>query len=953
MGKNGWCSVIATVLGVMLLPPAMLSFSAGLEDIIGPRPSAEGQTFDCQTPDLWKNVWLDRQQATTASKGGLVALVWRGNAFPALVQSSEKLPLKPGYGDEVRVVWKIGIDKPEFGAIVSPMLVQFTADGKELGSVGVRDQWRPTAPGRFRRVGITWKPDAQARYVAPALKFTGNGMTVRLKSIRLDPAEPKPLWNPLDRWKARAPAVRYDVDGLEPQVDKPQLTSEEVDRLLARCHKAWPKLKRRQGRVELLIDGTPVSPTVYMAPVSGLEASHYGEMADIGFPICTLYVATGPKSHTPAAQGNLWLGKGKYDFEPVKQGIRWVLARSPKTYVLLNLNINVHNDWGLEHPGDVHTNAKGEKGIAIGSRVVRYGGAPPGPNEFWEASNHSRQFREDASQMLKALGQWLESMPEGKVVIGAYLNGSADGQWLFSNEWEFADYSKGALDAFRDYLREKYHGDEKALRERWGTSVTFESATMPAFGLRQRQRGRGALMSYNGREAWASDYNDFLSMSNTRRQLAFCRALKEGTHGRLLCGSYWPTLPAAYPLCHGDFWEMLNSKDVDFISRGGLLGAAFHGELTIDEHDLRNLKSGVEPWCNYDDPYIAKSQAEFHRQALHSFVSSFVSGGGFHLYDMWGGWYWHPETRRILKECLALQQAVKDAPPLGDQYVGVFVDEAAADHLANLGRYYLEAAVESTFISEAWKRSGVPVRFFLTHDALNRDLVVPRVSVFLNPLTMDLRQAEAVKARFCRSNRVVVFMLAPGLAAPGDEANPERITGFKIHEDERTINKQLVIKDIGDPLLTGIRPGSILCYWNEHMQWYSNISAEPGSPGKVLACYAGTKIPGMLVDRRQGYTAVWLGAPGAISPALIRNLAREAGMKPVIESDNLLTIGAGFLAVTGLTGGPEKVTLPKGYIIERCLTGHAYQVKSGVLTFTLGWGDFYGDVAVFEVKRAT
>jgi hypothetical protein len=105
------------------------------------------------------------------------------------------------------------------------------------------------------------------------------------------------------------------------------------------------------------------------------------------------------------------------------------------------------------------------------------------------------------------------------------------------------------------------------------------------------------------------------------------------------------------------------------------------------------------------------------------------------------------------------------------------------------------------------------------------------------------------------------------------------------------------------------------------------------------------------VDRRKQWTEVWIGSPGAVTPDLVRNLAVEAGMAPILENDNELMMGAGLLAVHGITGGLQQVHLPANYAIDRCITGHKYEVKNRLLTFTLGWGDYYGDTAIFSVKE--
>jgi hypothetical protein len=744
------------------------------------------------------------------------------------------------------------------------------------------------------------------------------------------------------------------------------LNDAQVTELLKTRKQAIPKLERGIDRVKLTINGKEEPFVIHMSPLNYVGA-YYQDMAKAGFKIATLEVRTGPCGDAGASPHNIWLGKDKYDFTSLKKAIRKVLTYVPDTYIMLFVQVNVYNQWGVEHPGDIQVNDKGQKGIADWSRITRFGGAPPSGREFWEASNFSEQFRQDGAEVLKALGKWLNSVPEGKVVIGAYINGGADGQWLYSYEPQFSDYSPGALKAFRKYLKEKYKTDA-ALSKAWGKKTTFATAGFPPFKDRCRQFGpnpnvgRSPLMEHNNAKSQASDYNSFLSVANTRRQIAFAKGLKEGSNGRLLCGGYWPTLPAAYPLSHCDFTELLNCPDINFVSRGGLMGAVFHGKTTAGEFDLRNAKSGLDAWLDYDHPFIAKSQGDFRRQVLEGFCRELTSGGGFHLWDMWGGWFWHPQTMKIIKEGLEMTKYLKDAPPMEDNYVGVFIDDNAANYLCHLGRCYNIAAVQNTAQkmgwgwSSAWERAGVPVRFFTQEDALNPDLKLPKVAIFLNPLTMTLEQGAKIRKRFQKDKRVVVYMLSPGLAAPGTPENPAKITGFKIKEDAITCGRPLVIAaHAKDPLLKGIRPESQLGLWLDasQMAWYSNTSAAKNSSGKVLAHYSGTDLPGMLVDRKKDYTKIWIGAAGCVSPRLIRNFCREAGMTPIASNGSAVMIGAGLLGVVGTpAGGPQVITLPEKYKIEKCITGHKYTVKGRELNFTLGTGDIYGDVAIFSVGAA-
>lgn len=967
------------------------------EEVIGPKVSELRQSFNCTDPALWGEFGDQSGSVKIGVDGGQVDFSWLGSTSPQLlaattryseldnkrwsqcVKSRQMLPVKRGFNNKVRMVWKLAIKNPEFGTMVTPLVIQIGRKGEELGTAELQRMWTPAqvSPGGVHTVGLTWEPPADAVSVVPALRFTGNAMRCVLLSVTIEPMAVTPKWDPLTRVGARMPEVRYYDDGLRPAPDAPKLSEKELDDFLAKAPTARPEIRKVDAdppRVELYINGERIPPAIHQSAFAGLASSRFGDFDAAGVRIAAMTVKSGPTTDTPGAPANIWLGKGKYNFEPVRNAIRHVIARAPHSWVMLNLMVDVYNDWGVEHPDDVYTNAKGEKAVASWSRTTRYGGGAPGPNERWVPSDNSRQFRDDGAAFLKALGQWLESVPEGKVVIGAYINGGVDGQWLFSadngligeaDQW--ACFSKGARDNFRDYLREKYKSDA-ALSNAWGFKVTFNTAEIPAYPVRGRSKpieylgakAGSALMDYNREKTQGADYNDFLSVSNTQRQIAFCQGLKEGSNGRLLCGQWWPTLPAAYPLAHADFYRMLKSPYVDFISRGGLLGAVFHGKLTVDELDLRDLRSGIEPWnvTEFDVPWIAKSPAEYKRHITSHVCRPLAGGGGYHLFDMWGGWFWYPETMGMVKDTLKLYDSVKRGPAIGENYVGVFVDEKAANHLAHLGRYYLQNAVQNgayamgtwTF-NMVWGRTGLPVRFYLMQDALNPDLIPPKVVIFLNPLTMELKEATAIRNRFQNHGRTVVYMQTPGLAAPGTADNPRAITGFDIHEDPRTQNKPLVAGQGGDPLLKGIRPGSMLAAWELEMSYYPNASAVPAKGDKVLATYVGTEIPGMLVRREKDCTVVWIGFPGALTPQLVRNLAVEAGLKPWLETDDELIVGGGLLAVGGIAGGPQTVTLPANVELESCLSGHPYRLKDGRLTFDLGHGDVYGDTAIFSVRE--
>ncbi len=950
------------------------AIAAADESVITAPSLAPPVHFSVDAPELWHNVPEHPEVAITAAEDGTVLFGWDGNAdFSGAnprfgrVESTESLPVEPGPDRRVRLVLEFAAPLIEADTELAPLVILLDRDGRRLGEMGLFSFDEQlyfnfeTAPGQTRRIEKSFHASPELGAIGIGFAFNGNRVRMNLKLATLEPAPAKPGWDPVVRRRTPLlPDVRFHDDGLTPQADTVLLDDAALARLLEEREAAYPLIRQRAERQVFSINGREMPFAIHYTPlVTGLDGAMLQAMERIGFRIHTITVRTGPCADSVLSPSNIWLGRGRYDFSPVAREIRQVLSRVPQAFIMLNIVINVYSEWGEEFPGDVHADPRGEKGVADWSRVTRYGGEKPSGREFWEASNHSRQFREDGAAMLEAFGAWLNRAPEGKAVIGAYLNGGADNQWLFSYEPEFADYSTGARDAFRDYLREKYRNDPAALSRAWGFEADFAAAEVPPFALRRaRPENLSPLLTANAAQSQAQDYNAFLSVSNTRRQIAFAEAFKRGSRQRLLTGMYWPTLPASYPLCHGDFKELTASNAIDFISRGGSLGAALHGKLPVAELDLRDVNSGLDAWLDYSHPYIAKSPAEFRRQALGAIAAQYAAGGGFHLWDMNGGWFWHPETQKTLHEGLAFGESLRDVPPVGDDYIGVFVDEDAANHTYLLGAPWNSAAVEKTVKHmgmngvQLWGHTGVTVRFFLQDDALDPGLTVPKVAIFLNPLTLSPEKAARIEERFGLAGHLLVYLTAPGLAAPGTPDNPNTITGFRLAEHPGTRNRGLTFAAVADPLLDGIRPGLHLNSYTPEMDMANIISAAalPDSPGTVLAHYSGTELPAMLVLRGKAYTKVWIGAPGGLSTQLVRNLAKAGGVHVWAENDSAVYYGAGLLAVIARPkGGLQRIALPENIAIARCLTGQDYTCIDGELTFNLKGANIYGDVAVFAV----
>ncbi len=373
------------------------------EELIGPKPSPLRESFNCTNSKLWRVFPYETNSLKVGLDGGNVEFTWLGSTSPEklagvsqyhefdesrwsqFIKSSEMLQVKRGFKNQVRMVWEVVFKEPEFGAIVTPVAIQIGRDGKELGMIQFQRICLPQqlGPNHIHTAGMNFEPSADAVGIVPALKFTGNAMRCTIKSVIIEPTAETPKWDPLTRTGDRIPEVRYYDDGIRPKPDSPKLTPKEIDEYLASCSKAKPEIRRVDldpPRVELYVNDERIPPAIHLSAFAGLGSSRFGDFDDVGVRIAAMTIKAGPTTDSPAAPANVWLGKGKYDFEPVREAIRYVIARAPHTYIMLHLTVDVYNDWGVEHPDDVYANAKGEKAVASWSRTTRYGGQAPGAN---------------------------------------------------------------------------------------------------------------------------------------------------------------------------------------------------------------------------------------------------------------------------------------------------------------------------------------------------------------------------------------------------------------------------------------------------------------------------------------------------------------------------------------------------------------------------------------------
>jgi hypothetical protein len=220
--------------------------------------------------------------------------------------------------------------------------------------------------------------------------------------------------------------------------------------------------------------------------------------------------------------------------------------------------------------------------------------------------------------------------------------------------------------------------------------------------------------------------------------------------------------------------------------------------------------------------------------------------------------------------------------------MAVFVDEEAGWRVSMDGFDLTFSAANPQ--REALNLSGVPYDLYLLDDVGHPNLPDYRVYVFLSSFTLSREQQGAIDRRCRRPGKYVVFLGAPGLAR-GDPADAAReatsITGIRC--ELLTPGTRLASFPVGegeDPIARGLA-GALISD--------GTADGRALAPTDPAAAVFGRFVAGgkpSHVIRRTDRGAVILMA-GGLTPELVHNVAREAGIATLGTPGQVTYVGSG------------------------------------------------------------
>ena len=555
----------------------------------------------------------------------------------------------------------------------------------------------------------------------------------------------------------------------------------------------------------------------------------------------------------------------------------------------------------------------------------------------------SKAWLADAGKFVRALIRYVHEHGLNEYVLG-YLVGAGEceewGKVGHLEDWA-GDYSRPMQEAFREWLRGKYGGDVRALREAWGDQgVEFEQDLVPSVA----EQGDADLLLFKDprRRRRAIDHFQCVAHVSARDINTLCGAVKEACHRESLAGVFYGYLQeivwndgffgqrstdadvahaGAARSGHCGLGEVLACPDVDFLSspyaypfrwvggEGGFASASasvrLAGKLWISEEDMRtHLWPQGSFWgqtrSTYETVVVLKRQ-----------MANIITHAGGAWWCDWhgdtGGAYAEPEVMETFRRFLEVGQHHLSLPDRSSAAeVAMVIDAEDWFYRSTLNNFDIPNWRQRTW---GIVRMGTPVDCLLLSDLLEGRAGEYKLYFFKNACHFSASDRERIKALLRRDGKVSLWVYAPGFV---DEdlsvAHCYDLTGIKLDMTARQWGAHIYLSNFSHPITRNLPTST---FWGTDMRLGPLFTVEDPEAltlGTVVTS-CGRCEPGFVIREHGDWASVYSAAP-ALPPGVLREVARYAGVHIYSESEDVLYADHNYVALHTVRGGLKTIRLP-------------------------------------------
>lgn len=655
------------------------------------------------------------------------------------------------------------------------------------------------------------------------------------------------------------------------------------------------ELRRSGGDPTIFLNGEPM-PAAMFSTHGGLHIGYHKEFAGTGIHLYSDWFGSSRANDMGHVE------PGKYDYGEYDRYFAAILDVDPNAYFLPHIGVTGPDWWQKANPDELCR-------LEDGTR--------------WPPSFASEKWKREMGHDFRKLIAYLRQAPYADRIIGIlYFNGYT-AEWQMWGTWQTSrdDYSPPALRAFRQFLANRYGSDER-LRGAWNDpKVTMATAEMPQWS--KRRPGGPRVLRDPATERQAMDFYEFISNMDADALLHFAKIAREATGGQALVGTYY-----AYLTAHGINQQdsghvaaarVFDSPDIDFLMSppnywyrkpgeactfmSATDSLRMRGKLWLDESDHRTHLS--DPAAGYGR---AKDLDETLGVFWREFAEVLTKRAAVSWFDMAGGWFSDQRILDDMRRSLGIMRSEIKTRRAFSPEIGVFVDTQSF--------YWMRPTDANAALVlrqvVTMPQSGAPWDFCLLDDIGAAWMPDYKLYIFLNAFHVDPDRRRMILDKLGKTGATGLFVYAPGYFGSGGspEENMRALTGVRIRADAGGGAPRVVL-DPDDPMLQPV--GAATFPPGPHGA--DNIKVEPlfyadDPEARVIGRLIGSNRPG-LVTKKMGQITVIYSSAMQLPPAVMRAIARSAGVHIWVESDDALYADNRFIGLHAASDGEKRIRLPR------------------------------------------
>lgn len=654
-------------------------------------------------------------------------------------------------------------------------------------------------------------------------------------------------------------------------------------------------------------------------------------------PWARRYAEAGVHIYSIDNLGPEWVGphpgsSSHYDFSPVIPRMQAYIDIDPDALFLMRMGFETRwlhdNWWNNLYPDEVEVLSDGHQiGHSFASTI----------------------WREQVNDLLRSFIAYLKQVGLYERTVAYQIGAGTSGEWIkdeFSMQLATADYSAPMRRRFRAWLRSRYQNNNSALQDAWAEAkVTFDTAEVPSHE-EQSMTKTGNSFRDPRLEQKTIDYYQNLADLCAEDLLDFCHTTREVTDGEKLTGGFFGyIMELAWNNCfftekntldrsevstiqrsgHLGLNKLLHSPDIDFLvspygyAFRGLGGDGLpmqpaealrkHGKIYFMEEDTL-MHNNFDPGGRNQS--VANSVSIYQR----NFAQAITHAHGVTWFET-AQLHENPslvaERQKWMKRFVQLGTwALQlDRKPSAD--VAVFLDDES---------YLYESIQNNLDLPLIWKqrvislnRFGAPHDIYLLNDLLEGDLPPYKLYVFLNAFHLDNKRREGLKQIVRQEGRVALWLYAAGfLNEDMSIENMTDLTGFKFGQGNSPWAPFMHVTNFQHPITRGLPQDWFWGTTNPIGPLFHLEDPEATELGQVVYSLGRCK-PGFGVktfnsnDPHKSWSSVYMATPD-VPPAVLRGIARFAGVHLYNEDGDVLYATPDLLSVHSVSGGERLFKLP-------------------------------------------